>query len=370
MKTFRFTAAILAVTMTAFLGCSKTDLTSPKQGSISSRQSSNSEQVCGEPESHDLIDKSKVVQGNISVSNDATNVYVTINVTAADFKLLKAALIIGSEQHVKDGVTTGWPQLGPGPLNPDYSQTFPKPGVTSYTFTVPLSSLDNCFDIAVYGKLTKKDAYGKTISDVIFLKSDPQLIKKCWQTYQQYCEQECPPPPECGQLTTFTQGGYGNDQGNGAGTSYMIAHFVSAFPGGVTVGCATGFTMKMTTAAAVQAYLPSGSTAVVLTQNWVDAGPNTVVGGQLLTLALSVGFDNADPNFGAATIHLQDMIIGGSGPFAGKTVGEFLTIANDVFGGCSTAYDIGDINTEADLINNNYDGGTKDNGHLVCPNAQ
>jgi hypothetical protein len=373
MKTFRFTAALLAVTLTAFLGCSKTDLTSPKQGSISSRQSSNSEQVCGEPESHDLIDKSKVVQGNISVSNDATNVYVTINVTAADFKLLKAALIIGSEQHVKDGVTTGWPQLGPGPLNPDYSQTFPKPGVTSYTFTVPLSSLDNCFDIAVYGKLTKKDAYGKTISDVIFLKSDPQLIKKCWQTYQQYCEQECPPPPECKPLTTFTQGGYGNDQGNGTGTPYMLANFASAFPTGVTLGCAGGFTVKFTTATAIQFYLPTGTTASVLTASYTDPPdnvPDNVLIGQLLTLSLNVGFDLNDPNFGAGSQNLADMYIV-SGTFAGLTVAQFLAIANDVLGGCRNDFTPSQVNDVADDINNNYDGGTKDDGFLSCtPPAQ
>jgi hypothetical protein len=361
--------AILAITVAAFLGCSKTDLTAPKQSFISARSSANTEQVCGTPVSFNLIDKNKVQSGTLSISNDATNVYVTINVTAADFKLMKAALIIGNLTHVQAGTNLiGWPKLGPGPLNPDYSQTF-NPGVTSYTFTVPLDGLDDCFYIAVYGKLTKKDAYGKTVNDFIFVQSDTKSTAKCWSGYVPYCKQECPPPGECGQLTTFTQGGYGNDNGNGSGTPYMIAHLATAFPNGVTLGCAGGFTMKMTTPSAIQAYLPSGSTAVVLTQNWVDGGPNTVVGGQLLALALSVGFDNADPNFGAATIHLQDMIIG-SGTFAGKTVAQFLTIANDVFGGCSTAYDIKDINAEADLINNNYDEGTKDNGHLTCPNAK
>jgi hypothetical protein len=366
MKTIRYTMALLAISVTAFLSCSKRDLTAPKSSSISARSGSNSV-VCGTPKSFNLIDKYKVQLGTVSVSNDATNVYITINISDPDFKLVKTALIIGTQQHVTDGVTTGWPKLGPGPLNPDYSQTF-KPGVTTYTFTVPLSGLEDCFDFAIYGKLTKK-VDGKNVADIIFLQSDPQLTTKCWQTYAEYCKQDCPPPPDCGQLTTFTQGGYGNDQGNGAGTSYMIAHFATAFPSGVTIGCASGFTQKMTTAASIQAYLPSGSTAVALTQNYVDNGPNTVLGGQLLTLALSVGFDNADPNFGAAGVLLEDMVIG-SGTFAGKTVGEFLAIANDVYGGCSNAYTPQQVEDEADLINNNYDGGTVDKGHLTCPNAE
>jgi len=352
--------------VTAFLSCSKRDLTAPKSSSISARSGSNSV-VCGTPESFNLIDKYKVQLGTVSVSNDATNVFVTINISDPDFKLVKAALIIGTQQHVTDGVTTGWPKLGPGPVSPDYSQTF-KPGVTTYTFTVPIGSLENCFDFAVYGKLTKK-VDGKNVADIIFLQSDPQLTTKCWQTYAQYCKQDCPPPPDCGQLTTFTQGGYGNDKGNGAGTSYMIAHFASAFPSGVTLGCAGGFTMKMNSASAIQAYLPSGSTAAILTANYVDAGPNTVLGGQLLTLALSVGFDNADPNFGAAGVNLEDMVIG-SGDFAGKTVGQFLQIANDVFGGCSTDYTAAQLNVEATAINENYDEGKVDNGHLTCPNAE
>ena len=90
--------------------------------------------------------------------------------------------------------------------------------------------------------------------------------------------------------------------------------------------------------------------------------------GQVLTLALSVGFDNYDPNFGQATIHLEDMIIG-SGDFQGMSVGDFLDLANDVLGGCNTNYTPSQVNSVADSINKNYDDGTVDNGFLVCPNS-
>ena len=88
---------------------------------------------------------------------------------------------------------------------------------------------------------------------------------------------------------------------------------------------------------------------------------------QLLTLALNIGFDNYDANFGAGTQHLEDMVIA-SGDFAGKTVAEFMAIANDVFGGCSTDYTPAQINVAATAINENYDNGTVDNGYLTCPN--
>jgi hypothetical protein len=276
-------------------------------------------------------------------------------------------LVIGTLAHVQAGTNaTGWPKLGQGPLNPDYSQTF-KPGVTSYTFTIPLANLEDCFYIAVYGKLVKRDPTTNKVvaTDIVFLQSQTQSSTKCWSTYVQYCKQACPPP--CGPLRTETQGGYGNDQGNGSGTQYLIANFAAAFPSGITIGCASGFTVKMTSAASIQAYLPTGTTPSVLSASYVDNPPDNILIGQALTLALSVGFDLYDPNFGAGQQHLADMIIG-SGDFAGKTVGEFLTIANDVLGGCSSAYTPTQVNETADAINKNYDDGTVDNGFLTCPN--
>jgi hypothetical protein len=55
-----------------------------------------------------------------------------------------------------------------------------------------------------------------------------------------------------------------------------------------------------------------------------------------------------------------------SGTFAGLTVAQFLAIANDVLGGCNTTYTPSDVNDVADDINNNYDGGTVDQGFLSC----
>jgi hypothetical protein len=367
MKTFRFTMALLAITVTAILGCSKTDLTAPNQSSISSRSSSNTVAGC-DPVIYCLIDNQKVQQGTVTVSNDATNVYIKIDITAANVKLTKAALIIGDLTHVINGTNlTGWPTLGPGPLNPDYSVTLAK--VTTYTFTVPLASLGDCFYIAIYGKICKKDAYGNTITDYIFLKSATQSSKKCWSTYVQYCKCK---PPECKPLNTVTQGGYGNDQGNGNPTQYLIANFAIAFPNGITIGCANA-DVKFTSAAAIQAYLPTSSTPTALSSgdHFVDGNtPDNILIGQILTLGLTLGFDANDPNFGAGSQLLSDMYIQ-SGPYAGMTVGDFYTLANNVLGGCNTTEDPSDINDAANAINNNYDGNLwkdpdQDNGFLGC----
>jgi hypothetical protein len=107
----------------------------------------------------------------------------------------------------------------------------------------------------------------------------------------------------------------------------------------------------------------------VLTANATDPASKSIKNvliGQVTALALNIGFDTFDPNFGNAEVSLGDLIIG-SGPFAGKTVSEFLAIANDVLGGCSNAYSPSTVNEAADKINNNFDGGKIDNGFLLCP---
>ncbi|QEC68281.1 hypothetical protein FRZ67_13590 [Panacibacter ginsenosidivorans] len=369
MKTIRIGVALLAITLIAF-SCSKTELNKPQSQALSAGALNDNSVagVCGEPIVYTLSDCNGLQYGTLSVSNDDVNLFVTFDVTNPDYKIQKSSLVIGTLAHVTAATDdVAWPKLPKGPYPPDFSNQF-KPELSSYTYTIPLSNYESCFDISAFAKLLKRDpvTHKPVDAQFIILQSSTKTGTKKWSTYVEYCKQDCPPPP-CGQLTTYTQGGYGNDQGNGTGTAYMIANFDGAFPGGVTVGCSGGFTMVMTNSGAVQTYLPSSSTPAVLTQNYTDDGPNTVLGGQLLTLALSVGFDNYDPNFGAGTQHLADMVIA-SGDFQGMTVGEFLAIANDVFGGCSTDYTPDQINVAATAINENYDEGKVDNGFLNCPN--
>jgi hypothetical protein len=174
---------------------------------------------------------------------------------------------------------------------------------------------------------------------------------------------------DCGQLRTQTQGGWGAaPHGNNPGV-YLHANFAAAFPGGLTVGCTAGHWVKYTSADAITEFLPAGGTPGVLTMNATDPANKSIKNvliGQVTALALSVGFDGFDPSFGSSDVLLGDMVIG-SGPFAGKSVSEFLAIANDVLGGCSNAFSPGDVNGTADKINSNFDDGSGDGGFLICP---
>jgi len=175
-------------------------------------------------------------------------------------------------------------------------------------------------------------------------------------------------PPPCGELTTYTQGGWGaSPAGNNPGT-YLHANFNAAFPNGLTVGCyPNNYYVKLSSAQAVTDLLPVGGKGSVLTANATDpASLKNVLVGQLVALKLSVGFDAYDANFGQSSVALGDMVIA-SGAFQGTTVSQFLTIAEQVLGGCSSAYSVQQVLDAATSINENFDNGTTNNGFLTCP---
>src|SRR6476469_8200089 len=102
MKTIRVSMALITVALTALLSCSKSDLTKPQSQSLSSSNSSIIENhICGEPVVYNLIDHlSNTVVGTASISNDESNVFITITPANPDFKIAKAALVLGNLAHV------------------------------------------------------------------------------------------------------------------------------------------------------------------------------------------------------------------------------------------------------------------------------
>jgi hypothetical protein len=172
----------------------------------------------------------------------------------------------------------------------------------------------------------------------------------------------------CGQLRTYTQGGWGaSPAGNNPGT-YLHANFKSAFGDSLTVGCYPDkFYVKLTSAQAVTNLLPAGGKGAALTASYTNpASLKNVLVGQLVALKLSVGFDYANDNFGQSSVALGDMIIA-SGPFKGNTVADFLAIAEQVLGGCSKDFSPDQIVATAAAINENFDNGNIDKGFLTCP---
>jgi hypothetical protein len=171
---------------------------------------------------------------------------------------------------------------------------------------------------------------------------------------------------ECGTFRTQTMGAWGQCQqnGNNPGT-YLAAHFASAFPNGLTVGC--NKTLKLNSSQAVCDFLPSGSTPAPLQANYVDPGAalTNVLAGQVVTLAINLRFDEVDPNFAPAAGHLGDLVIS-YGTFAGMTVNQLFHLANRKLGHCSAPYTAAQINKAVTKVNENFDNGTTNNGYLHC----
>jgi hypothetical protein len=173
----------------------------------------------------------------------------------------------------------------------------------------------------------------------------------------------------CPGFRTYTQGGWGSTpQGNNPGT-FLRNNFATAFPNGLTIGCNN--TLKLTTATAVRNFLPNGTTPFALSSgnliNPTKTNYSNVFAGQMVALALNLGFDNTFANFASSAANLKDLEIS-SGPFAGMGVQELFDAANAKIGGCSSINrSFSEFNSAIDKINNSYDNGVIKSSFLVCP---
>ncbi|HEX2960826.1 MAG TPA: SdrD B-like domain-containing protein [Ignavibacteriales bacterium] len=165
---------------------------------------------------------------------------------------------------------------------------------------------------------------------------------------------------------TYTQGGWGSTAHGKNPGSVRDKYFSQVFPTGLTVG--GNYTMKFTTSQSIKNYLQGGGTPDKLSQSYVNptSSESGNFGVQMVALTLNVYFDNAG-KIGSNALALKDLVIL-SGKFAGKTVSEFLALANRALGGeAISGYTYSDFNDAATAINENFDNGTVDKGFLTCP---
>ncbi len=179
-------------------------------------------------------------------------------------------------------------------------------------------------------------------------------------------------PSDCiidpGDYCTRTQGGWGAPCNGGNAGCILQNNFATVFPSGLTVG--GNFTIHFSSSTAVRDFLPAGTTAGVLTQNYSNPVGNTTAGvfaGQVTALAINVAFGDA----GVAGFDDFGMLLVDLGPFDGYSVDQILALANAVLGGdlsgLPSGTDISDLNQVVDDINQNFDNCTANLGVLVVP---
>jgi hypothetical protein len=168
-------------------------------------------------------------------------------------------------------------------------------------------------------------------------------------------------PPPSAPYATFTQGGWGaKPSGNNPGR-LLATNFSRVYPGGAVVIGQTR-TITLTSPYAIEKFLPQGGTPAKLTQSYVNPTSKiSVLAGQVLALKLNVDFSAAGiTRMGLGTLTVV------SGELAGATVNEVLALANAVLGGAPlpVGVTLADLNDTVTRINENFDGGSGNNGYL------
>jgi hypothetical protein len=195
-----------------------------------------------------------------------------------------------------------------------------------------------------------------------------------------------------GEHITFTQGAYGGTCNGNNPACVLQQQFPGVFPNGLLMGDADGidgdgiFALLLTSADAVKAFLPQGGARDPFDQDATDPIDSAagVLAGQLATAKINVAFDDAGaldpfkavpggPRLGdmifvedvhpkllyrtvREVIHFADLAVSLEGTLPLDVDGDNL---GDV--GCE------DLNVALTAVNENYDNGAGDHGHLADP---
>ena len=161
------------------------------------------------------------------------------------------------------------------------------------------------------------------------------------------------------RYVTYTQGGWGSTP-NGNNPGKLLANNWSrVYPGGFVKIGGTKY-IKLTSPSAVEKFLPQGGTPAKLTQSYTNPTSYiTVLAGQVLALQLNVDFSKA----GVTQAGLDGLRVV-RGEFAGWTVSQILALGNAALGGGSlpSGVTLPELNDVITAINENFEGGTQNNG--------
>jgi hypothetical protein len=182
-------------------------------------------------------------------------------------------------------------------------------------------------------------------------------------------------PPISSAYTTFTDSAWGAKPKPGNAAKSLADYFSLLYPTGeVVVGIPNvvgRYSVTVTGAEQVQAFLPQGGKPAPLTASYID--PAHIVAGkvkghlnisQLLGNVMALKFNVDFSNAGLTRVGLKDLKAK-SGAYQGKTVAQILDMANKALAGdpAFTAYK--DLSDTIDAINRNFNAGTTDKGFLV-----
>lgn len=146
----------------------------------------------------------------------------------------------------------------------------------------------------------------------------------------------CHPVFQTGDYCTYSQGGWGATPNGNNAAGILQAHFSEVYPSGATVGIVDpGYSMRFTSSAAIESYLPAVGTAGILNANLVNplTSSSGIFGGQVLAYQLNIDFNHANLIQGTSG-DIAGLVLKNTGTsLDGKTLAEILIIINTALGG-------------------------------------
>jgi hypothetical protein len=186
-----------------------------------------------------------------------------------------------------------------------------------------------------------------------------------------------------GEETTYDQGEWGNNPDPGTPAALLLSEFNTAFAatgGTLEVGIpgAAGFSIIFTDPSYILGELPTAGPQAALTADYVNptTGIPTIVAGDVVALALDVGFDDAGLLPRTSPTHLGDLTVCGLSAtpgLDGGSIRDVLGLANTLLGGGTGPYTIAEVDDLVVQINEAFVDGTVQpfaDAHLVigaCP---
>jgi len=139
--------------------------------------------ACGTPKVVNLYGGQTILVGNVAINNDKTNLYVTYTATGG-WSFTELHLYVGDIALLPINNA-----MNPMPGHFPYTiEDLPFPTYT-YTFTIPLAGLPECFEVVAHAVVTKN---GQTETGWLLEKSFKiALGTRHWGGFATYCKQEC-----------------------------------------------------------------------------------------------------------------------------------------------------------------------------------
>lgn len=141
-----------------------------------------------------------ILVGTISVTNDATNMYVTFHTTGG-WLMQQTHLYVGALSDMPVG-PKGNPKIGNFPYSSAHS-----PKITEYTYTIPLNTVStDCIIVAAHAEVVQLSANGAYVNGQTAWGAGKQINSGgSWASYFDYCI--CQPKTDGGNTGDGSTGG-------------------------------------------------------------------------------------------------------------------------------------------------------------------